>query len=444
MTWNNRVVWSEGMFLRPQHFQQEQRYLEHLVESRCGRAVPWAWGFTELELDESLFGLGKLGISRAQGIFPDGTPFNIPGDDLAPPVFEVPEDARNVLVYLAIPLRRAGSADTDVNDDPRLMSRFVSRETRVSDTNARGEGQADVHVGSLRLGCMMEKEDRAGHACMALARVVERRADGSMVLDEKFVPPTLNAHGDRTLRGYVIEIQGMLDHRAQALGSRVSAPGRGGMSQFAELLMLQVINRFLPVFTHFARCGSLHPETLYRTGMSLCGELATFTTKDRRPPQFADYNHEAPEMPFAQLMDALRMALGAVLEQNAIQLTIHERGFGIRTVNVPEASLMEKGRFVIAAKADLATEALRNQLPRQTKLGPVELISQLVKRHLPGVAIAPLPQTPEEIPYHAGFVYFEIDRQSELWKRVRGNREFAFHISGTVPGLELEVWGIKG
>ena len=29
MSWDNKVVWSEGMFLRPQHFQQHDRYLEN-------------------------------------------------------------------------------------------------------------------------------------------------------------------------------------------------------------------------------------------------------------------------------------------------------------------------------------------------------------------------------------------------------------------------------
>jgi type VI secretion system protein ImpJ len=27
MTENNRIVWSEGLFLRPQHFQQQERFL---------------------------------------------------------------------------------------------------------------------------------------------------------------------------------------------------------------------------------------------------------------------------------------------------------------------------------------------------------------------------------------------------------------------------------
>ena len=34
MSWYNKVIWSEGMFLRPAHFQQHNRYVENLVEMR--------------------------------------------------------------------------------------------------------------------------------------------------------------------------------------------------------------------------------------------------------------------------------------------------------------------------------------------------------------------------------------------------------------------------
>jgi type VI secretion system protein ImpJ len=40
MSWDNRVVWSEGLFLRPQHFQQADRYFENLVRRRAANLRP--------------------------------------------------------------------------------------------------------------------------------------------------------------------------------------------------------------------------------------------------------------------------------------------------------------------------------------------------------------------------------------------------------------------
>jgi len=74
MSWKNKVVWSEGLFLRPQHFQQHDRYIESLVEGRAGPLRNHSWGFTSLAIDRDQLGIGKFAIATASGIFPDGTP----------------------------------------------------------------------------------------------------------------------------------------------------------------------------------------------------------------------------------------------------------------------------------------------------------------------------------------------------------------------------------
>ncbi|SFB25050.1 Type VI secretion, VC_A0110, EvfL, ImpJ, VasE [Azotobacter beijerinckii] len=66
MSWSNRVLWAEGMFLRPQHFQQHDRYLERLVGGRCRALQVGGWGFAELRLDEALLTQGKLAILAAR------------------------------------------------------------------------------------------------------------------------------------------------------------------------------------------------------------------------------------------------------------------------------------------------------------------------------------------------------------------------------------------
>ncbi len=104
---NNKVVWSEGLFLRPQHLQQQERYLERFVELRAGSLRPYTWGFSELELESDLLAIGKLGIKRARGVFPDGTPFSMPGDDPLPLALEVDGNWRDQTVFLTLPLRSA-------------------------------------------------------------------------------------------------------------------------------------------------------------------------------------------------------------------------------------------------------------------------------------------------------------------------------------------------
>jgi len=37
MSGKRKVVWTEGIFLRPQHFQQQERYFESFTQRRIAR-----------------------------------------------------------------------------------------------------------------------------------------------------------------------------------------------------------------------------------------------------------------------------------------------------------------------------------------------------------------------------------------------------------------------
>jgi len=139
MSWNNRVVWSEGMFVATQHFQQHDRYVENLIDARIRPLSSGGWGFSQLTLDHGLLAQGKLAIVSARGLLPDGTPFNIPHDDIAPSPLSIPDDLRDEVVYLALPLKRVGLRDTVDEGELLEGARYVSQVREVRDDNARFE-----------------------------------------------------------------------------------------------------------------------------------------------------------------------------------------------------------------------------------------------------------------------------------------------------------------
>ena len=105
MSWNAKVHWSEGLFLRPHHLQQADRYLENALESRTRHVTPYPWGFASLEIDLDLAHQGKFALRRASGVLPDGGPFDFPGDAPAPAPIDVPESAAGQVIWLTAPAR---------------------------------------------------------------------------------------------------------------------------------------------------------------------------------------------------------------------------------------------------------------------------------------------------------------------------------------------------
>src|SRR5688572_14669963 len=172
----SKVVWSEGLFLRPQHFQQQDRYFERYVESRCHALAPYSWGFTELEIEQDLLSIGKLGLRRAAGVFPDGTPFRMPDDDPLPAAMDIRADMRDQTMFLCVPLRRPGAPDIERDARDEVLARHGVREVEAPDTTASAGDTALLEVGEMRTCLLAANEVTEGYACIPLAHVVECRA----------------------------------------------------------------------------------------------------------------------------------------------------------------------------------------------------------------------------------------------------------------------------
>ena len=176
----------------------------------------------------------------------------------------------------------------------------------------------------------------------------------------------------------------------------------------------------------------------------MAGELATFTAPGKRPAALPPYRHDAQQASFEPVIAALRGSLSTVLEQNALAIPVQARKYGVWVAVAGDPSLFDSAAFVLAARADQPAEELRRQLPALAKIGPVEKIRDLVNLQLPGVGLVPMPVAPRQIPYHAGFVYFELDRQAAMWRELKTAGGIALHFGNDHPGLDLQLWAIRG
>ncbi|MCO7514357.1 type VI secretion system baseplate subunit TssK [Pseudomonas guariconensis] len=444
MSWNNRVVWSEGMFITTQHFQQHDRYLENLIDARSRPLSAAAWGFSELLIDQGLLAQGKLAILSARGLLPDGTPFDIPRDDLPPPPLEIPDDLRDGVIHLGLPLKRAGARDT-VDDGQALDgARYVSRVSEVRDDNAPFENRAPLALGSRALRLLHSEDGLGEYAALGVVRIREKRADRALVLDDSYIPPLLDVSANDLLSGFRSELLGLLHQRGEALAGRVVASANGGASEIADFMLLQLVNRAQPLFEHLNQLSPLHPERLYSELLALAGEFSTFCSEGRRPASYPVYQHDDLAATFAPVMAALREALSMLIDSKAVAIPIVEKAYGIHVAMLADRSLLDSASFVLVVRADVPSETLRSRFGQQSKIGSVEHIRDLVNLQLPGIGLLPLPVAPRQIPFHAGSTYFELDRGSEHWKQLQHSGGFAFYVAGEFPGLNLAFWAIRG
>ena len=443
MSQNSKVVWSQGMFLLPHHFQQESRHVEYQLDMRLRGTGPHAWGFFELALDQGLLALGRVGISRASGILPDGTPFSIPTHDAQPLAFEVPNDMKSELLYLAVPLAREGVTQVDFDDaQAHELRRWRAGTEELRDHTNAADDPETVQTGALDLRLLRAKDAGDGYALLGTVRVLERRSDNQVVLDPLYIAPQTRIDASQQLSAHATLLHGLVHQRTRALAARMGQLSHG-ISEMADFLMLQALNRAEPVLRQHALAPNAHPKELYLDCIALAGELSTFTSDARFSTEYPAYRHEDLHATFVPVIADLRRMLSTVLERNAIQIELVDRSHGVRTAVFPDPELARSANFVLAVNAQMPAEQLRMRFPAQSKLGPSEKLRDLVNLQLPGVTLRSLPTAPRQLPFHAGFHYFELDRGGELWKQLERNGSLALHVGGDFPALELELWAIR-
>lgn len=445
MGWKDKVVWQEGMFLRAQHFQQQDRHTEALLLARTQHLVPHPWGITEMMLDSDLLAAGKFAVTSLTGIMEDGTPFSIPTSADQPLPLDLREGTRNQIVYLAIPERQAGRAEiSSGSGDDAARARYALDAFEAHDTHGDSTLPAELAVARPQLRYLLESDERAGFSCLGLARIVEVQADRKVVVDDRYIAPCLRISAVAPLSNLATELVGLLSQRAEALAARMAQPRARGVAEVADFLLLQALNRTLPLLAHVADAGHVHPERFFTDLVQLAGELATFTAPEKRASRYPAYRHDDLQRSFAPVVADLRRSLSAVLETTAVEIPLQERSHGVRVGPIMDRSLLRAGQFVLTVAADMPSEQIRRVFPGQVKIGAVEHIRELVNVALQGILVRPLPVAPRQIPFHAGAVYFELDRGSPHWQQLATSGGFAIHVSGDFPDLRLSLWAIRG
>jgi type VI secretion system protein ImpJ len=440
MSWYSKVFWSEGLFLRPHHLQQNDRYVEHLLERRVGQVTPYPWGFSSLEIDHDLAQQSKFSLRRASGVMPDGTPFDIPADSPIPAPIDVPETAAGQITWLSLPIAAPNSREVDDKADDSASRYVRSAETFIDSTSAL-RIEEEIDIAHPRLAFELRKTAKPGYMGLGIARVLEIR-DKNILFDEKFIPPMLVCSAHPVIDGWINRIVGWIDNKLGELSRYASDPSAGGGLQSVDYLVLQMLNRQIPVLKHFARSGFIHPERLFDELLRLAGELATFATPERRARDYPAYDHDDLENVFTPLIRDIQDFLNAQLGRRAIRLEIVERSRNAFVSPIRDRSLFRNATFVLEVAARRPLIEIQNEFPHLFKVGPNTKMNDIVHAHLPGVPLVHLPTPPPHIRAITDHVYFYLDRKSQLWPEFSTAGSVAMHFSGEWPELELEFWAI--
>jgi type VI secretion system protein ImpJ len=435
----SRVVWSEGMYLGPHHFQVQSRYFEDSIRFAASSLWFSSFGLAGVELDAEALHNGTVSLIHARGIFPDGLPFNMPESDALPGPRQVtelfPPTRDGVIVSLAIPAHKAAGSNlsTDENSD----ARFIMAVRSQHDENNGGDDRP-VRMARKNLRLLIDTEPASGCLIMPLARV-KRDGSGHFVYDPNFVPPVLQVGASGRLMRLVQRMLELLEEKGAAVAARNTGPaGELSTREISNFWLLHGINAALAPLRHLLIAKRGHPEELFIELSKLAGALCTFALESH-PGSLPSYDHGNLSACFEKLDRHIRAHLEAIIPTNVVSIPLTAAEGYFYEGEIKDQRCLGRSKWVFAVHADTTEAEIMNRGPQLIKVCSPPFVRELVKRALPGLAMTHLPTPPPAVSTRRETQYFGLSRGGPCWDHMVSTRKIGVYVPGEFPAPEVEI-----
>jgi type VI secretion system protein ImpJ len=436
----SRVVWSEGMYLGPHHFQVQGRYFEDSIHFATSSLWFASYGLAGVELDADALSNGTVSLIHARGIFPDGLPFNMPEGDSLPEPRAIeglfPPTRDGIVVMLSIPPRKPNGYNCAL-EGPANGARYVA-EARVLHDENTGSDERPVRLGRKNMRLLIDTEAAGDLFTLPLARIV-RDGSGHFAYDPQYVPPVLDIGASPRLMLLVRRLMEILEDKSATMSGAAKRSGSEfSTREIANFWLLHAVNSGLSPLRHLLLSKRGHPEELFLELSRLAGALCTFAL-DTHPRDLPLYDHQNLSECFGQLDRHIRANLETIVPTNCISIPLQAAGDYFYEGEVSDQRCLGRSRWVLAIRSDIGEAELMTRTPQLVKVCTPPFVRELVKRALPGMALTHLPVPPSAISTRVETQYFGIARSGPCWDHISQTRKLGVYIPGELPNPEVEI-----
>ena len=430
----HRIVWNEGMFLGPQHFQQRDRYADGELRW-VAEAQPFAWGLRRLQIEEEALINGRFALRALEAVLPDGSLLRAPEVDPLPDPRSFAEafgaERPELPVFLALPAERPGlPLVSSPRSESRVASPFVAEERRLPDLNDPGQ-ETELLIARRNLRLVFGGENTDGLVTLPLA-VLERGEAGRPVIRADYAPPATSLEAAGPLLGYLRSIAEVLDAKSSQLAAQTRHRSAESVdftsSDVGIFWLLHTVNSYLPRLLHFQRVPQSHPLALYDCLAGLAGGLCTFGV-DRHPREVPAYQHEDLGGCFRGLSDLILDLLGKVMPTRFTGIVLKARDESLLIGEIKDdRHFADSCQWYLALIGELSEARLREDVPLQIIVGTPDNVDFLVQTATPGIRLEFVSQPPRDFPIKAGRSYFRLLTKGDIWETLRKAKSVAIYL----------------
>jgi len=442
MSMTGEVRWTEGMFLRPQHFQQADLHHAAQRHTLARLLSPYPWGVRRLEIDADALENEVVRIQRCELVFPDGLWFRYPEAG------EIRDRSFREAFLPTLEAMRVYLATRNLDQPDAASQRYVSRRESCRDLYDPGStATVDYVVPRAEIVFTNDPEDErlAGFQAVCVAEVRRTgRAAPRYELSRRFIPPAVSCEASPLLLTLTRQVHDQVAAAARNLGSHRRERGAEGLAAGAgdleQLLALLALNQYAPALQHQLAHGGGHPYDLFQLLVQLRGCLTTFSGAEESV-DFREYVHNDLYPSFAPVVESIRRLLEQLMPTHytEIELEREEHNF---YAPIEEEVFREATAFVLALRGGGTTEEIKSRMDvaKITSMRDmVDLRKFAVDRGVP-TRYESVP--PAEIPRLADHTYFAVETGHARWDKVRKDSTFCLFFSDAPQGMEARLYAV--
>lgn len=441
-----KLLWGEGLFLRPQHFQQQDRYHEARLNQTASALHPYAWGVRKVQIDHDALRHDVLRVEELSILFPDGEVYRAPGGDPLPlqvRLNELPAGQQAVTFHAALPSLKAYGENCAPDGAPGaapLDTRFTSHERETQDLFTRA---AEAPVTYLRKSLRLVADIEPLEAYDSFPLVRLRRVPlGGFEADPSFVPPCLSIDAAPGLYHSLARLMEKLLAKVNALYGHLREPSknvveiRGG--DVSAFWLLHTASMGYASLSHYLGHRDLHPERLFGELLTLAGGLMTYS-RSYRLEDLPAYVHADPGPPFARLDGIIRDLLDTVISSRYFTIALNRERPSYYLGALDSGRINMQTTLYLAAAADMPALQLVDVVPLQFKVGAPEDVDKFVLSALPGVKLVHAPQVPAAVPVRPDTYYFILENRGMLYETMLKAQAISVYVPNGIRDLRLEL-----
>lgn len=420
---SHSLNWGDGLFLRPHHFQQQERLLREVLQRTVQCSEPFWEGLTELEFDRDALTNWRVSVVRCHARLPDGTLLRFP-EDCHVSAATIPRslfrsaDSR-VDVFLGISELKRGESAITAGPESAPPRYQVHRE-EVEDENRAGNPQ-EVELRRLNPRILIGRDAATGCCCVPLLRLrLGTVAESPPEVDPDYFPPLLQQQAWPALaaltRSAYDRLGAQADREARQMIDRGVAFGSGQREDFERILRLQAINSALGGLAPLPFETWLHPHTIYREFCRAAGLLAMFRT-ERKLAELPAYDHFDIAGCLRRVYQLLVLDEEAEPDYSRIDFAWQGRQM---TVRLKPEWLETVWSFYIGVQSGLSSSKVADFLSARgldLKVASAETVEQTFQRGARGLQLRQAQEVPRVFP-RQDWHYFRVER-NEAWDSVQ-------------------------